>query len=317
MNDMKRTILITGVNGFVGKHLARELKNQGIHVIGVGREATLAPQLQETLGDYWVCDLVDKEAVAKLALEKVDEIISLAGLARVGDSYADPEKYKIINVGVLSSLCEALLDKKLKPRIIAVSTSTVYEPNQPLPIIEESLLTKNGSPYTISKLLMERSAEQFRAKGLELIIVRPFNHIGPGQEEGFLVPDLLTKLTSAKSTGGVIKVGNLSTKRDYTDVRDVARAYAYLILAERLNYNLYNIGSGKSVAGQQILNLLLAKTGLGEQIKVETDSSLLRPNDIADIYGSYQRLHKQTGWQPQIPLEKTIEDFINAFDSSA
>ncbi|MBI2588983.1 NAD-dependent epimerase/dehydratase family protein [Candidatus Saccharibacteria bacterium] len=314
---MASTVLITGVNGFVGKHLARELKKRGVKVIGVGREVSLAPELQNTLSDYWVCDLTHKAAVTKLPLKSIEGLISLAGLARVGDSFADPEKYEAVNVGVLANLCQDLLGKKLNPRIIAVSTAAVYEPNQPLPLTENSKLTKDGSPYAMSKLLMERSASQFRARGLELIIVRPFNHIGPGQEEGFLVPDLFAKLRAAKFSGETIKVGNLSTKRDYTDVRDVARAYADLALAGSLDYDLYNIGSGKSVAGQQMLNLLLEKTGKSGQIKIETDSSLLRPNDIADIFGSYQRLNQQTGWKPLIPLEKTIEDFVNSFDSSA
>lgn len=303
-------VLVTGVNGFVGKHLARELKNRGDEVIGVGREANPAPEIEGSLSRYFACDLMDKEALTKLPLEGISRVISLAGLARVGDSFSDPEKYKTVNVGVLTNLLQILADKNLKPRVIAVSTSMVYDPHAPLPSTEDSILNQGGSPYAMSKILMEAAAEGLRAKGQDIIIVRPFNHIGPGQEEGFLVPDLYIKLVKAKITGDPIKVGNLSTKRDYTDVRDVVRAYGDLAHADVLKYGVYNICSGKSVAGQAILDQLLALTG--GSIKVEPDPTLMRPNDSPDLYGSYQRLHTETGWQPQIPLQKTLEDFVNS-----
>lgn len=299
------TTLVTGVNGFVGKHLTRELKKRGDEVIGIGREISPAPEIKVLLNDYCSCDLMDKNAVAGLPLESINALISLAGLARVGDSFAEPEKYKATNVGVLSNLCQVLVDKNLKPRVIAVSTSMVYDPQTPLPSIEDSKLMQDGSPYAISKILMEEAARGFRTKGLDIIVVRPFNHIGPGQEQGFLVPDLYTKI---KSSNGIIKAGNLATKRDYTDVRDVVRAYADLAHAKELKHKVYNICSGKSVSGQEILDLLSNLMGIA--VKVETDPVLLRPNEINELYGSYQRLHQETGWQPQVTLAKTLADFI-------
>ena len=303
-------VLVTGVNGFVGKHLARELKKRGSEVIGIGREASPAAELKELLAEYFVCDLMDKEAISKLPLEKIDAVVSLAGLARVGDSFANPEKYKAVNVGVLTNLLQPLVEKNLRPRVTAISPRTLYDPTESLPLSEDSKLAKDVSPYALSKMLMEQAAESFRAKGLKIIIVRPFNHIGPGQEEGFLVPDLFAKIEVAKSSGQPIKVGNLSTRRDYTDVRDVVRAYGDLALVNQLNYDIYNICSGKSVSGQEILDRLLKLTGV--EIKAEVDKSLQRPNDILDLYGSYQRLRKETGWQPQISLEKTLEDFVKS-----
>jgi GDP-4-dehydro-6-deoxy-D-mannose reductase len=216
-------------------------------------------------------------------------------------------KYKAVNVGVLTNLCQALADKKLRPRIIAVSTAYVYDPRQALPITEQSKLIDDGSPYAESKLAMEEAIEDFRTKDLDIIIARPFNHIGPGQEPGFLVPDLFAKLKTAKK---IIKVGNLANRRDYTDVRDVVRAYADLAKAESLDFNLYNIASGKSVPGQQIFKLLLDNMGLTNKVQAVVDQKLFRPNDFADLYGSHQRLHAETGWQPQIPLQKTLEDFV-------
>ncbi len=301
-------VLVTGVNGFVGKHLVRELVNRGDKVVGIGREASPAPEIKELLDGYQACDLMDKEAVAKLPLEGIDGVISLAGLARVGDSFSDPGKYEAVNVGVLTNLLQVLVDKNLKPRVIAVSTSTLYDPAEPLPLTEESKLAKDASPYAISKLLMEQAVGDFRAKGLDIIIVRPFNHIGPGQEEGFLVPDLFAKLQVAKATGRPIKVGNLSSKRDYTDVRDVVLAYADLAHAKELKHDIYNICSGKSVAGQEILDQFLNLMGVS--VKVEADPALMRPNDNPDLFGSFKRLHSETGWQPEISLEKTLKDFV-------
>lgn len=299
------TTLVTGVNGFVGKHLARALKKRGDKVIGIGREISPAPEIKVLLNDYWSCDLMDKNAVAGLPLESINALISLAGLARVGDSFAEPEKYKAVNVGVLANLCQVLVNKNLKPRVIAVSTSMVYDSHAPLPSTEDSKLMQDGSPYAMSKILMEKAAYGFRTKGLDIVVARPFNHIGPGQEQGFLVPDLYTKI---KSSNGIIKVGNLATKRDYTDVRDVVRAYTDLVHAKILKNDVYNICSGKSVSGQEILDLLSSLMGIA--VKVETDPELLRPNEINELYGSYQRLHQETGWQPQITLAKTLADFI-------
>jgi GDP-4-dehydro-6-deoxy-D-mannose reductase len=125
-----------------------------------------------------------------------------------------------------------------------------------------------------------------------------------------LVPDLYKKIQEAKTSGGVIKVGNLKTKRDYTDVRDVVKAYADMAIAKNLEDDLYNVCTGKSVAGEEILNLLLKKADVSGGVKVEQDPALIRPNDPEDIYGSNARLQKAVNWQPQIKLEQTIEDFV-------
>lgn len=303
-------ILITGVNGFVGHHLTRELKKRGVMVYGLGRETKLSGTLTSLLDEYWACDLLDKLKLSSLALEEIDAIINLAGLAKVADSFSDPDKYKTINVGVMTNLGEALLEKNLSPRILAISTGTVYDPNQTLPLNEDSKLITEGSPYTLSKILMEEASEKLRAKGLDVVTVRPFNHVGPGQEEGFLIPDLYAKLAGAKKSGEPIKVGNLGTKRDYTDVRDVVRAYADLVMASDLRHSLYNVASGKSVAGTEILDIL--SNLLNFPVTTEIDKSLIRPSDIMDIYGSYKRLNQEIAWTPKIELHQTLKDFIAA-----
>lgn len=303
-------VLVTGVNGFVGHHLTRELKSRGIKVYGLGREPKLSGVLTDLLDEYWACDLLDMAKLSNLALEEIDAIVNLAGLARVADSFSDPEKYKAINVGVLSNLGQVLLEKNLNPRVIAISTSTVYDPTQDLPLDENSKLITEGSPYSLSKILMEKAANELKSKGLDIVVVRPFNHIGPGQEEGFLIPDLYAKLIESKSTGNPMKVGNLSTKRDYTDVRDVVRAYGDLATASELKHGLYNVASGKSVAGTEILGIL--SNLLNHPVTTEIDEALIRPYEIMDIYGSYDRLNKEISWTPKIELRQTLKDFVAA-----
>lgn len=303
-------VLVTGVNGFVGKHLVETLAERGAWVIGVGREPAVHPTIRQLLQSYLACDLTDREAVKKLPLKDVTAVINLAGLARVGESFEQPDLYKKVNVAVLETVGRAMLWQGSEARIIAVSTGGVYDSFQPLPLTEASKLATETSPYVTSKILMESTAGQLRRDGVEVVVVRPFNHLGPGQEGGFLLPDLYDKVANTPEKKRMIKVGNLQTKRDYTDVRDVVRAYADLAFAPHLAHPLYNVCSGRSHPGQELLDLLLAAMGLQGKVQAETDRSLIRPNDPADLFGSHQRLKDELGWQPTIPLEQTIVDFV-------
>lgn len=304
-------IVVTGVSGFVGKHVVRELIDRKCQVVGVGYSGITDASLKEKLEDYIDCDLTDPKMVANLPLSGVSGIINLAGLASVGDSFKNAEVYKRINVQVLTTLCERLLRDKLSIRVIAVSSGSVYDANQAMPLTETSKLAASGSPYAISKILMEEEAQRFIKKGLDCVVTRPFNHSGPGQLPGFLIPDLYQKIRQAAENNGVIEIGNLSTKRDYTDVRDVAKAYADLVLAPKpLRHSVYNVCSGKSRQGQDILDLMLEITGQQNSINIKQNPELFRPSDSPDLYGSYQRLHEEMGWQPTIPFEQTLRDFI-------
>lgn len=304
-------LLVTGVNGFVGQHLVRELHARDCRVIGSGQSEPADGAISDLLDEYIACDLVDTKQVERLPLDKVDAVISLAGLANVGASFDRPDEYKHVNIAVLATVCERLLELGLTSRVIAISTGAVYDSNQPLPLSEDSKTVQEGSPYAQSKLLMEQAALDFRARGLGCVVARPFNHTGPGQRPGFLLPDMYQKIRNYQATGEPIKVGRLDTKRDYTDVRDIVRAYADLALAEQLEHDTYNVCSGRSVPGQTIVDLLCKELG-AENIKIEVDQSLLRPNDPPELYGTYDRLKAAAGWQPTIPLDQTIKDFIKA-----
>jgi GDP-4-dehydro-6-deoxy-D-mannose reductase len=215
---------------------------------------------------------------------------------------------------MIINLFEATLAQKPAniPRFIMVSSGAVYESSQPMPITEASKVT-HGSPYAISKLLGEMLGDYYQKRGIDSIVTRPFNHTGPGQGKGFLLPDM-TRQLSELGESGVLKVGNITTRRDYTDVRDVVKAYAALATAPEVKNRLYNVCSGKSRSGEEIIDLI-AKTLYGENAKANTevDQSRIRPNDPPEIFGSTEQLKADTGWETTIPFEQTVRDYVEWF----
>lgn len=311
---MTKTIIVTGVNGFVGKHVVDTFVSDGFNVVGIGYSSKSPVALHDKLAAYISCDLLDATSVAKIDLSNVKAVIHLAGLSNVSESFQRALSYINDNAKIGYNLLEHALAQNFKGRIVIVSSGALYNPNQPLPLTENSLSLEN-SPYAVGKLTVEHIANYFRLRGLNTVIARPFNHIGPGQGKGFLVPDLYFQLTEAYSRGeDTIQVGNLTTCRDYTDVRDIARAYKMMILADQLNYSTYNICTGRSLAGTDILHLLQSSLRI-DKITYSIDSSKIRPTDIPNIYGDSSRLREETGWTPQIPLEQTIADFVESIGS--
>ncbi len=302
-------IAVTGINGFVGHHLARVLAESGHQVLGIGRQTEPSAQIKDYISGYQDCDLTNSDDVANLPFDSIDAFINLAGLAAVGKSFAEPEAYMDINVKVLSVMCEQIRSIGLKNlRLVAISTGAVYGSSQPMPLTEESKVTPDSSPYAASKLAMEQVALEFRRHGQDIVIARPFNHIGPGQDTGFLLPDLFLKL---KTSSGEIRVGNLETRRDYTDVRDVAQAYMALATTPQLNHDMYNVCSGRAVSGTELLEELKIACGKAD-IKAVIDKGLFRPSDAPELYGDNSRISAETGWKPSIPLPQTVRDFVKS-----
>lgn len=304
-------LVVTGVNGFVGKHLVDECLSQGFEVVGIGREPQAAAHLQSNLSEYVQCDMADYDAVSRLSLDRVRGIINLAGLAAVGPSFDKPDLYMQVNTAVLDTVCKhvASQSQPQKVKILAISSGAVYSSAQEMPLTEDSRLDPTSSPYAKSKIAMEELADNYRDQGLDCIVARPFNHIGPGQAGGFLLPDLYKKVQEAIATSGTLRVGNITTRRDYTDVRDVCKAYVDIITSEAADAPRYNICSGRSLSGEEILQLLLKELGAGG-LAAEVDESLFRPSDAPDLYGDNSRLKTDTAWAVQYSTEQTIHDFV-------
>lgn len=308
-----QTVLVTGINGFVGRHVARQLHDRGVSIIGIGTDDSLAGELEDLGITYVACDLTSPEEVAQLDLSTISAIINLAGIANVSRSAGQSDVYNRVNVGVHQILYEECLRRHISPRIVAVSTGAVYDSNQAMPLTEESALVQddNTNEYVISKKKAEQVVLELNQRGLRCLIARPFNHTGPGQQPGFLLPDLYDQVIESLKTRQPLSVGNLKTKRDFTDVRDVAKAYTELALCDqsRLTSDVYNICSGTSISGEELLHILATECELNN-VQLEVDPRRLRKNEVMDIYGSAARLQAATGWQPVIPIQTTIRDFV-------
>lgn len=295
-------IAVTGVNGFVGRHLARELVDSGHSVIGIGQGPTAADP--EILVDYVGADL----AAGWPSIPPVDAVAHLAGLAAIGPSFDEPGRYVTENSAMVIHLFEALRAARVMPRVLVVSSGAVYDSKAPQPLTEQSSVDFT-SPYVVSKVLVENLTAYYRGLGANAVVVRPFNHIGPGQGPGFLVPDLVATVRRAHESGEPPAFGVLTTRRDYTDVRDVVRAYRLLLEAPTLSHTLFNVCSGTNLAGTEILAVVQEVLGdVGRTAGL--DPRQLRPQDPSSITGSHALITEAVGWQPQIDPQTSIRDYV-------
>jgi len=304
-----KKILITGYNGFVGQHCAEIFKSKGFEVVGISNHEGTEKQ-REFVDEALVCDLANPEDTDRLVLDGLDVVLNLAGFAT--NTGGDEDLINRVNIGAHVNLYRRIHKLGLSPRIIAVSSGAVYDPNQPMPETEDSRLKdpSEARAYEASKIHMEQALKEFEGS-LDIVIARPFNHIGPGQGMGFIVPEFSAQIDEAIKSGSDIKVGNLRSRRDYTSVRDVARAYLALATAEHLGHSVYNVCSGKSYSGEEILTILLKAFEAPDGLEVVVDQSKLRgKSDDTEIIGSYERIHTDTGWEPTESVEKTLQDFV-------
>lgn len=285
------TVVVTGADGFVGSHVVAEARRRGHHVIPVTR------------------------AVANLELAwpvgtRGDVVIHLAGLAAVGPSFDLPQRYISSNTAMFTAVCEEAGGWGNAPRVVLASTGAVYAPSAGPSFLDERAPTQPTSPYSVSKLANEAQAAYYRTRGLDVVVARPFNHIGPGQRAGFIVPDLTAALLDSVERGAELRTGNLNTMRDYSDVRDVADAYLDLAEAPDLAEPIYNIASGISRSGEEILALI--SSGLKQSVvRVGLDPSKARGRESTSIIrGDASALARDTGWRPKRSVERSIADYI-------
>ncbi|HMQ25133.1 MAG TPA: GDP-mannose 4,6-dehydratase [Acidimicrobiales bacterium] len=288
--------LITGAHGFVGQYLSEHLEAEGDEVVGVDRHD--GPDLLDSTG--WR-DLLDRV--------RPDAVYHLAGQADVGGSWSAPvETFRANAEGTLNVL-EACATVEV-PRVLAVSSADVYGrvTQAELPLDEDAPL-RPVSPYAASKVSADFLALQaFLGRGLGVLRVRAFNHLGVGQTDRFVASALAHRVARNEVEGGdVVPVGNLTPRRDFTDVRDVVRAYRLLVVHGEPG-EVYNVCSGHDVAVAELAEQLVQ---LAERpMRLEADPALQRPVDIPVLRGDNTRLRTATGWTPEIPLHQTLGDLL-------
>jgi len=306
--------LITGANGFVGGHLCEHLLDvSGWQLVGIGREAASRyPKLLERMS-FRSADLLDAAAVAAVVADTAPDVVfHLAAQAHPPTSFRDPAGTLTANMLMQLNLFEGIRAAQLNPVVLVVSTGEVYGAvhAEDLPIDEDTPL-RPVSPYAVSKVTQDMLAFQYwAAHKLQTIRVRPFNHTGPGQDDGY-APSAFARQIARIEAGlqpPVVLVGNLSARRDFTDVRDVVRGYRLAVEGGEPG-QVYNLGSGQAVSIQQILDGLLRFSRV--DIAVEVDPERMRPVDTPEIVCDARRLCQRTGWQPLIPLEQTLSDLLD------
>lgn len=306
--------LITGINGFVGGHLAEHLlASTGWEVWGLARTPELSlPQLRESV--QLVCaDLCDPtQTAAAIARSQPQVIFHLAGQPFVPESFRDPAGTLTTNVLSALHIFLALIDQRSSARVLVVGTNEEYGQIRPedLPITEEAPL-RPTSPYGVSKVAQGMLALQYHlSHKLDVVRVRPFTHIGPRQNERFVTASLARQIARIEQglQPPVVQVGNLGAQRDFTDVRDIANAYALAALHGEPGA-VYNVGSGRPVIIRTLLEFLVAASSA--QVEVRLNPELMRPIDVPLVVCDARRLRERTGWEPHIALEQTLTDILN------
>jgi GDP-4-dehydro-6-deoxy-D-mannose reductase len=307
-------ILITGVAGFAGSHLAELLLNDGEEIAGAVLPGESLRNVQPFTSRVrqFRCDLRDADAVSAMVEQvKPDEIYHLAALAFIPDSVVDPRLTFDTNLYGTLNLFEAVKKLGLSPRILFVGSADEYGlvGKEELPITEENPL-RPANPYSVSKVSASMLAYQYGlSRSAHVVRVRPFNHTGPRQSPRFVCSDFARQIVEVAlgRRAPEISVGNLAPKRDFTDVRDVVRAYRD-VLRHGEPREVYNICSGKSVAVGEILDMLVSISGA--KLRIVERSDRTRKSDVDEIRGDFAKIERATGWRPDIPLEDTLDDLI-------
>jgi len=310
-------VLITGITGFAGSHLADYIlsEQRDVTVYGFIRWRSRKDNIDHILDKIhlYEADLKDIVSLEKaLSQIKPDRIFHLAAQSFVPTSWRCPSETFSINAVGEINLFEALLSLDLNPRIQIAGSSEEYGLVYPdeVPMREENHL-RPLSPYAVSKVAQDLLAYQyFKSYGLDTVRTRGFNHTGPRRGEVFICSNFAKQiaLIEKKKQEPIIYVGNLDAKRDFTDVRDIVRAY-WLSLEKGQKGEVYNIGTGKAYRIKEILDMLLSLAG--DDVRVEVDPERLRPSDVPILISDSTKFRKITGWEPKIPFKQSLKDLLD------
>lgn len=297
--------LITGATGFVGRHLAAALQSAGHSVIGLARNGGACPFPLFTL------DLGDAAATERAVREaRPDWVFHLAGYASAGQSFREPAAAWAGNLSASLSLYEAVLGSGLRPRILHVSSGLVYGDAGDEPLTEDAAL-RPASPYAASKAAADLLAyQQTRSPGLDVVRVRPFNQVGPGQSAEYAAANFARQVAAAEVglQPPVIVTGDLAGRRDLTDVRDMVRAYVRLLEVGRTG-EVYNAGSGTTVVMRDVASRLAAMSRVSVTVEERADPA--RAGDTAVSRADTSKLRTETGWGPTTRLDQTLSDMLD------
>lgn len=297
-----KKVLIFGIGGFVGRYLAQEFLSCGYAVYG--SDKTKNNMLHENI-TYQMADILNPEQVSNLIHDVSPHIIvNLAAVSSVGTSWIIPQTTISVNVIGSLNIIEASRKCRTVPKIMFIGSSEEYVSSD-IPITEKAPLNANN-PYGISKITQERFAEIYREQyGMKIYCVRAFNHTGVEQCDSFVLPSFCKQVADIEKSGrpGIIKVGNLSAERDFSDVRDIVRAYRMIIESD--NYSkIYNVGSGKSYSLKVLLDYIISLSN--QNITIEVDPSRIRPIDTPRICCDYSEIEKDLGWRPKYSIFDTL-----------
>lgn len=291
---MNRPVLVTGAAGFAGSHLVEHLSSLGTAVVGTDRQDL---------------ELLDRESVrAFIRSLQPSAVYHCAGAPHVAESWDQSTHAFESNVLATHNLLDALRRAGRHVRMLIPGSSTVYAPSDGA--LTEAHPIAPASPYALSKLAQEElGARAIVEDGVEVILTRSFNHTGPRQRPSFVAPGLARQfaLIEAGRIPPVILIGNVEARRDLTDVRDTVRAYR-LLMDKGQPGTPYNVCSGTACAVSDLLDGFRRRVDVA--VRVEVDPALLRPNDTPLVMGSAARLHRDTGWSPQISFDRMLNDLL-------
>lgn len=302
-----RSVVITGGSGFVGRYLLTELQQQWPQVALTVWDQQLSSSSAEVA--FHAMDITDPATYATQLEElQPDWIVHLAAIASVPYALQHPEVTEAVNVQGTKKLLEAIDRVSPSTRLLMISSADIYGRGTATPMPEQPLSSAAPkNPYAASKLAAEKIIEeQFNDRTIR---VRPFPHIGPSQPTGFVTADFASQIAAIEKgqQSPTIEVGNLEAQRDFTDVRDVVRAYRLLMERGQVG-EVYHVASGVAVSIKDLLDQLLGLSTA--EITTKVDPSRLRPSDVPVIVGDAHKLQQDTGWQPTIPLGQSLADIL-------
>lgn len=302
-------ILVTGAGGFAGRHLLNDLAAAGHTPVGFD----IAPPPRADGPEWHTGDLRDAETVERVVQSaKPDACVHLGGIAYVPMGWTDPAFVFSVNVGGTVNVLEAFRKHAPQARIVAVTSDEVYGRDAREGALAEDAEMRPSSLYAVSKLAADMTARLYAVRHkMAVIAARPGNHCGPGQSVQFVVPAFASQIADIKSGRAepVLRVGNLDSERDFTDVRDIVRGYR-LLAESGTPGEAYNIASGKRVRIGEILDRLCEIAGVRPDIRV--DPARFRPADRTPLLDTH-RIRARTGWEPQIQLPRTLSDILEAW----